>query len=317
DRLQLPPGDPRRRAPRLANPLSEDEPFLRTTLLPGLFRLLARNAGRGFGDLALYELGVIFLAHPDGPRVAPILRVDRGPAPAELAELEAALPDQPLHVAAVLAGSWESSGWWGSGRPAGWQDAIEAARTVLRASGVSLRVQAAQRAPWHPGRCAALLAGAGEDQARLAGHAGELHPGVVQAFRLPARTCAMELDLSVLDAAAAALGPVAAPKISAYPVASQDVALVVRDSVPAAEVEAALAAGAAAAAGADIDSLLEEVRLFDVYTGDPVAAGHKSLAYRLRFRAQDRTLTDEEAIAARDAAVAEVSRRVGAVLRGA
>jgi phenylalanyl-tRNA synthetase beta chain len=316
DRMQLLPGDPRRSAPRLANPLSEDEPFLRTSLLPGLFRVLARNAGRGFGDVALYELGLTFLAHPDGPRVAPILRVDRGPAEAEVAEIEAALPDQPLHVAAVLAGNWEPSGWWGSERPAAWQDAIEAARTVLRASGVPFRVQAAQSPPWHPGRCAAVFAGGG-DQDRLAGYAGELHPGVVQAFRLPARTCAMELDVSVVERAAAACGPVAAPKISAYPVASQDVALVVRDSVPAAEVEAALADGAAAAAGADIDSLLEEVRLFDVYTGEPVAAGHKSLAYRLRFRAQDRTLTDEEALAARDAAVAEAARRVGASLRGA
>ncbi len=315
DRLQLPPGDPRRSAPRLANPLSEDEPFLRTTLLPGLLRVLARNIGRGFGDLALYELGLTFLAHLDGPRVAPILRVDRGPTGAEVADLEAALPDQPMHVAAVLAGSWEASGWWGPGRPAGWQDAIEAARAVLRVSGVPFRTAAAQSAPWHPGRCAALFADGGDEQ--LVGYAGELHPGVVQAFRLPARTCAIELDLSVVERAAAARGAVAAPEISAYPVASQDVALVVRDSVPAAEVEAALADGAAVAAGPGIDSLLEEVRLFDVYTGEPVAAGHKSLAYRLRFRAEDRTLRDEEAIAARDAAVAEAARRVGAALRGA
>jgi phenylalanyl-tRNA synthetase beta chain len=312
DRLQLAPGDPRRRAVRLANPLSEDEPLLRTTLLPGLLRVLTRNTGRGFGDLGLYELGLVFLPHPDGQRAAPILRVDRGPAVAEVAELEAALPGQPLHAAVVLAGNRETSGWWGPGRPAGWQDAIELARLVPRVSRVPFRVAAGQHAPWHPGRCAALYVTGDSGQEWLAGHAGELHPRVVEAFRLPPRTCAAELDLSVIETAAAAAGPVQAPRVWPYPVASQDIALIVADSVPAAEVEAALAAGARSAGDA---VSLEEVRLFDVYTGEPVAPGHKSLAYSLRFRAPDRTLTDEETIAAKDAAFAEAARRVGAVLR--
>ena len=136
---------------------------------------------------------------------------------------------------------------------------------------------------------------------------------MLQAFKLPARVSAAELDLSVIGAAVADLPPAQAPVLSAYPVATQDVALVVADSVPAARVSAALAAGVA---GADGGSLLEDVRLFDIYTGEQVAAGHKSLAYRLRFRAPDRTLTDEETTAARDAAVAEAGRQVGAVLRG-
>jgi phenylalanyl-tRNA synthetase beta chain len=114
----------------------------------------------------------------------------------------------------------------------------------------------------------------------------------------------------VIEAAAAALGPVEAPVISPYPVATQDVALVVPASVPAAAVEAALAAGAAGG------GLLEGVALFDVYTGEQAGEGNKSLAYTLRFRAPDRTLTDEEVTAARDAAVAEAGRRTGAVLRG-
>ncbi len=155
-------------------------------------------------------------------------------------------------------------------------------------------------------------------------------------FGLPPRTCAAELDLSVIEAAAAALGPVQAPAISAYPAATQDVALTVAASVPAADVQEALTAGvpgpaasgagraadfaggtadgAAGAAPAGIE--LEEVRLFDVYTGEQVGEGRKSLAYTLRFRASDRTLTAEEATAARDAAVAEAARRSGAELRG-
>jgi phenylalanyl-tRNA synthetase beta chain len=312
-RLQLPAGDARRTALALANPLSEDEPLLRTTLLPGLLRVLARNVGRGFADVALYEMGTVFRPRPGSPGIAPILPVDRGPTAVELASLEAGLPAQPLRLGVVLAGDRELAGWWGRGRPAGWQDAIEAVREVLRLTRVPFRVTADQHAPWHPGRCAAIFITDEQGTERLAGHAGELHPRVVEAFRLPARTCAAEIDLSVIETAAAALGPVEAPVISLYPVATQDVALVVAASVPAAEVEAALSAGAA---GAGDGSLLEEVALFDVYTGEQAGEGNKSLAYTLRFRAPDRTLTDEEVTAARDAAVAEAGRRVGAVLRG-
>jgi phenylalanyl-tRNA synthetase beta chain len=313
DRLQLPPDDPRRRAPRIANPLNDDEPLLRTTLLPGLLRVLLRNIGRGFGDIGLFESGRVFFEPPGGPRVAPILPVDRGPTAEEVATLDAALPGQPLHIAAVLTGERELSGWWGAGRLAGWQDAIEAARDVLRESRVSFEIRAGQAAPWHPGRCAALFLRTDDGQELLAGHAGELHPRVVSAFGVPPRTSAMELDMSVIETAAAALPPVQAPEISPYPAATQDVALLVPLEVPAAAVQAALVAGVR---GSDYPGLLEDVRLFDVYTGEQAGAGRKSLAYSLRFRAPDRTLTVEETTAARDAAVAEAGRQVGAVLRG-
>jgi phenylalanyl-tRNA synthetase beta chain len=310
DLLGLPPEDMRRPAVVIANPLSEDEPLLRTTLLPGLLRVLARNIGRGFADTALYEIGLIFRPRPGAAPEAPILAVDRGPTVAELATLEAALPDQPQHLAAVLAGARELDGWWGPGRPASWADAIEAARSIGRIARVPLEVRASEQAPWHPGRCAAIYARVGSDEARewLAGYAGELHPRVIEAFGLPARTCAVELDLSVLFAAAENAGPALAPQLSAYPLAIQDVALIVDAAVPAADVEAALIAGAPA-------ELLEGIRLFDVYTGAQIGEDRKSLAYTLRFRAPDRTLTAAEAADAREAAVAEAQRRVGAVLR--
>jgi phenylalanyl-tRNA synthetase beta chain len=327
DRLGLPPEDLRRPAVVVANPLSEDEPLLRTTLLPGLFRVLARNIGRGFADTALFEIGLVFRPRPGAAPAAPILAVDRGPTVAELATLESALPDQPQRIAAVLAGARELEGWWGPGRASSWADAIEAARAVGRICRVPLDIRADKYAPWHPGRCAAIYArvdgqpghgqgdgqpghGQGDGQARewLAGHAGELHPRVIQAFGLPDRTCALELDLSVLFAAAETVGTVQAPQLSAYPLAIQDVALIVDAAVPAADVEAALVAGAPA-------DLLESVRLFDVYTGAQIGEDRKSLAYTLRFRAPDRTLTAAETTDARDAAVAEAQRRVGAVLR--
>jgi phenylalanyl-tRNA synthetase beta chain len=304
DGLHLPADDARRGALRLANPLNDDEPLLRTTLLPGLLKALVRNVGRGTADAALFEIGLVFLPRPGAPERAPLPPVDRGPTEEELAALRAALPDQPRRVGAVLAGARERSGWWGSGRAATWADAIEAARVVARAAGAELVVRADRREPWHPGRCAALYL-AGDGGERLVGHAGELHPRVVQAYGLPARTAAMELDLDPIEAA---LAPATAPDVSTYPVAVQDVALVVGPGTAASDVEGALRAGAG--------DLLEDVRLFDVYSGEQVGEGRRSLAYSLRFRAPDRTLTAEEITAARDAAVAAAAERTGAVLRG-
>jgi len=316
DNLGLAPEDERRLAVRIANPLSEDEPLLRTTLLPGLLRTLARNVGRGFTDAALYESDLVFLLRPGAPAQAPILATDRGPTTEELLSVDAALPDQPLHIAGVLAGNRELPGWWGPGRPATWADAIEAARSAAAAAHLTVQVEAAAEPPWHPGRCAALFvagthppkhAADTEPQRWLLGHAGELHPRVIAAFGLPPRACAFELSFSVLATAAEAAPAVSGPRLSAYPLATQDVALVVDSAVPAASVEAALLAGAG--------ELLEDLRLFDVYTGSQLQDGVKSLAYTLRFRAPDRTLTAAETTAARDAAVAEAARQVGAVQR--
>ncbi len=299
DALGLAEDDPRRHALRLANPLSEAEPELRTTLLPGLLGTLRRNVSRGARDVALFETGLVFLPG-DSPAPMPALGVDRRPTAEELARLAAALPDQPTHLAVALTGAAEPAGWWGPARPACWSDAVEAARLVAATARVELTVRAARQAPWHPGRCAALLRGE-----RVVGYAGELHPRVVAALELPERTCALELDLDELDLG----GIVRAPVLSMYPPALLDVALVVPDDAPAADVAVALREGAG--------SLLESLRLFDVYT-DPerLGPGRRSLAYSLRFRAPDRTLTVEEAAEARDAAVAEVTRRTGAVLRG-
>ncbi|KIF70682.1 phenylalanyl-tRNA synthetase subunit beta, partial [Streptomyces sp. AcH 505] len=180
------------------------------------------------------------------------------------------------------------------------------ARTIAREAGAELAVRADQHEPWHPGRCAALFATV-DGTRTLVGHAGELHPRVVKALGLPERTSAAEVDLDLLERAGA--GPLRAPRISTFPVATQDVALVVARDVPAADVELALREGAG--------PLLEGIRLFDVFTGEQLGADSKSLAYALRFRAADRTLTVDEASAARDAAVALAAERTGAVLRGA
>ncbi|MEU1200261.1 phenylalanine--tRNA ligase subunit beta [Streptomyces sp. NPDC005813] len=305
DQFGLAADDPKRKVVKLVNPLSDEEPALRTTLLPGLLGALRRNDGRGSHDLALFETGLVF--HPQRElRVAGRLPVDRRPTDEEIASLTAALPFQPRHAAVVLAGAREQAGWWGKGRPADWADAVEAARILAREAGTELLVRSGQYGPWHPGRCAELAVLV-DGTEKVIGYAGELHPGVLKTLGLAPRTCAMELDLDVLEEASAGLPK--GPKISTFPVATQDVALVVSREIPHADVEAALREGAG--------ELLESIRLFDVYESEQLGEDKKSLAYALRFRATDRTLTVDEASAARDAAVALAAERTGAVLRGA
>ncbi len=289
--------DPRRATTSVLNPLESDRPELATTLLPGLLEILSRNASRGRRDLALF--GIAQVVRP-GPDTKPVdaLPVDRRPTDDEVADLLRSLPDQPLHVGAVLCGQREPSGPWGAGRAADATDAFAAADTIAAAAGVVLERRASQHLPWHPGRCAELLV-----DGVVVGHAGELHPAVCERAGLPARTCAMEVNLDGLPI----VESLPAPRISSFPAVLQDVAVVVDESVPAAAVESALRAGGG--------ELLEDVRLFDVFTGDQVGAGRKSLTFALRFQAADRTLTEDEASAARDAAVAAAGATVGATLR--
>ncbi|BBG01757.1 MULTISPECIES: phenylalanine--tRNA ligase subunit beta [Pseudonocardia] len=297
--LGLAVDDDRRRTVAVTNPLDAERSRLTTTLLPGLLDMLVRNRSRGSEDLALYTIAQV-VAPQEKPQAMPDPAVTGRPSDEEYAAIRAALPAQPLHVGVVLAGNREPRGWWGAGRPATWEDAVEAARLIGAAAGVELRPRRAERAPWHPGRCAELVVAA---TGTVVGHAGELHPKVVEAFGLPARTAAAEIDLDAIELRE----NLPVPRVSAFPPVAVDVALVADLGVPAADLAEALTAGAG--------ELLESVRLFDVYTGDQVGDGKRSLAFSLRLRAGDRTLTGEEANAARDAAVAEAGTRHGAVLR--
>jgi phenylalanyl-tRNA synthetase beta chain len=298
DVFGLPTDDPRRRALRVVNPLSDTEPELRTSLLPGLLSTVVRNVGRGNRDLAIFEAGLVFEADPDAPAM-PAPDVSARPTDAEIAQLYEAVPRQPRHIGAAFAGGIERPGWDGPGRAANWADAIEAAQVVARAAHTELEIRPAQYAPWHPGRCAELLL-----DGRVVGHAGELHPRVVAALGLPERTCAMELDVDAFTPPE----PPTAPHISTFPPVLLDVALVVEADVPSAAVLAALREGAG--------ELLESARLFDVYAdAERIGTGKKSLAFALRFRAPDRTLTLEEANAMRDAAIERAAEATGAQLR--
>ncbi len=302
DDLGLAPDDDRRNATRIANPLSDEAPLMRTSVLATLLDALRRNVSRGYRDVALFEVGLVTRPGAGSSHTAPVPGVDRRPDDATIASIVAAVPPQPRQVALVTSGEAVRSGWWGAGRAAGWSDVVEAATTVAAALALEVTVTAdADHAPWHPGRCARLALVDG----RLVGHAGELHPKVVAALGLPPRTCAAELDVDVLTAASA---PTTRFRpFSTFPPALTDVALVVGADVTAGAVESALRSGAG--------EHLEAVSLFDVYVGEQVGAGRRSLAYRLTFRAPDRTLTTEEVNRFRDAAVAAAARAVGAQQR--
>ncbi|MCL2316531.1 MAG: phenylalanine--tRNA ligase subunit beta [Actinomycetia bacterium] len=303
DRLGLDPDDPRRALVRLANPLSDAQPYLRPSLLPGLFGAVNRNTSRSLADLALFECGLVFRDTGAPGEIMP--DVSRRPSPDEIATLFANLPAQPRHLAGVVTGEWCAAGWRGPAVPADWTHAVRLAQAAASALGVTLTRRAAAVAPWHPGRCAEVLIVDSAGVETSLGWAGELHPSVTAACGLPERTCAVELDLDALIAAAPA-GRTIAP-LSSHPAVKQDVALVVGADVPAADVRAALIAGAG--------DLLESVELFDVFTGVQLGGGKKSLAYALAFRSPERTLTEADATRARDAAVAEAARRCGAVMR--
>lgn len=298
DQWGLPEDDPRRSTTAVLNPLEADRSELATTLLPALLEALSRNVSRGFGDVALFSAAQVVL--PTG-QTRPIARIptDRRPTDIEIAALDASLPHQPVHVAAVLCGLREPRGPWGPGWPVEASDAFEAVRVIAHAAGVEAVLRPDRLLPWHPGRCAQVLV-----DGAVVGHAGQLHPAVVERSGLPEGTCAVELNLDGLPVRTR----LPAPRISPFPAVFQDLSVVVDAGVGAQEVVDAVRAGAG--------ELLEDVALFDVYSGPQIGAGRKSLTLALRFRAADRTLTEDEASAARDAALAAAAERVGAVLRG-
>jgi len=302
DELGLPEGDDRRRAVHLANPLSDAQPAMRTSVLDSLVDAAVRNIGRGMTDLGIYEIGSV--TRPDGvAHLSPLPPLGERPSDEVLAQVREAVPDQPVLVAGILAGNRVPPGVLSTARAADYADGIELAQLVAQRAGAQVQVTAeTDRAPWHPGRCARLTAADGT----VAGYAGELAPKVTQALGLPARTVAFEVDLDVL-LAAAPTEPTQYRPVSTYPAAKEDIALVVPAEVPAAELLATVQE-----AGGE---LAEEVRLFDAYSSDTLGEGRKSLAFSLRMRAPDRTLTAADTAGVREAVVALAAQRFGAELR--
>ncbi len=291
-------GDMRHSQVRLANPMSEEQPLLRASLLPGLAAAARRNIGRGFDDLFLFELGAVVRGKVGAQ--APRPNVEQRPDDEQWLALNSMLPAQVSSLAALLIGQERQRSWSSQARAYEWSDAVAHAQAVADVLGLHFSVSQGADPSFHPGRCAVLTIGDA-----VVGVAGELHPRVLEDADLPPRSCAFELDFDLLVMAAVDARP--APAVSAQPVAKEDLALVVSDAVSAAQIQAAIVDGAG--------ELLESVRLFDVYRGQQVAEGSRSLAFALRFRAADRTLEAAEIAQARQAAIDLAHQRHGATLR--
>jgi phenylalanyl-tRNA synthetase beta chain len=280
---------------KLANPMAEDFPLLRTHLLPGLLTTLSRNINRGAKDLALFEIGSVFR------NISPLNKIElptteRKPSQKAIDSIYASVPNQLLFIAGVSCGEKYLSNWQGAGSKFEWSDAVFKAAEIIESTGNKYEVIGTDLAPWHPGRCAEFkVAG------KVVAHAGELHPRVIEKLNLPSRTCAFAVILSGLPEAKIS----AAPKIWSMPAAVQDIALVVSKNVAASDIEESLKKGAG--------DLLESISLFDRY--DQIGDEKVSLAFTLTFRAADRTLTAEEVSGYRDEAVKRAGKDCGAVLR--
>ena len=243
-----------------------------------------------------------------------------------LAALEAGIPAQPWHIGGVLTGAAEAAGVVSNPRAYDWADALEYVRRVASDLGVRVEVtrawmdhvpahkgapmpapasDPADVAPFHPGRVARVFVRAGRNLVDVA-LAGELSPATCRAFGLPARSCAFEIDMDALIAHMSA-DPIQVKGVSTFPLAKEDIALVVPSDISAARVEQIVRQGAG--------PLAESVTLFDIYEGDQVPEGYRSLAFALRLRAADHTLTAKESEAVRKQVVTKAAKVLGASLR--
>jgi phenylalanyl-tRNA synthetase beta chain len=273
---------------RLANPLSEEQSVLRTTLLGSLLDAAAHNAARNHPDLRLFETGAVYF---DRPQEAAAARPG-----------DAGLPDERRHLGVLLTGAVA---------PPSWRAPDPARADFFAAKGVLAGLLDWMRVPWaveaagepflHPGRSAAVLL-----DGVPAGWLGEVHPLVAAEWDLDG-AAGFELDLDRLAALAAARDS-AYRDLTSFPPVRQDLAVVVADDVTAAGVEAVVRE-----AGGD---LLRGVRVFDVYRGEQVGEGRVSLALALEFQAPDRTLTDEEVAERRTAIATALAEELGGELRG-
>ena len=283
----------------LANALDPSVAQLRRSLLPGILDIAKRNVARGLTSLAVYELGSVFQpAGATGSASIPIGNVR--PDVATLDGLYDSVPAQPWHVSAVFVGPVTTKQPGQTAVPSGLGEALDTVHAIATAVGVDVEIRQGSHHAFHPGRCAEVFAG---DES--VGFAGEILPSVALSLDLPRVVSALDLDLDVLITSAP--DHVVAAPVFVFPAATQDVSLVVDQSVPAAAVQVAIIDGAG--------ELLESAHLVDDYRGAGLADNQKSLTFALRFRAADRTLTQQDATDAKLAGVAVAASRHNATIR--
>lgn len=280
---------------KIANPISEQNPLLRTHLSIGLLESAARNIARGAPSVALFESGMVFRDIKKLEKATGIGTAKR-PTSVQIKKIYESVPFQTQHIGAVISGDVELPGWWGKGRQASWQDAVAITSELIGLITSDFQVKSVDLAPWHPGRCAEFTI-----DGKPVAHAGEIHPRITASLGLPERTIFFAL---VIDAIPVQLA-IQAKQVITMPAAIQDISIFVPSSVTAAEVTEALQEGAG--------ELLESVKLFDKFQRE--GEDQVSLAFTMTFRAADRTLTSEEVSKLRESAGAEVVRRFQATIR--
>ena len=285
---------------RLANALQEEYGQMRLRILPGLIDAAKRNLSRGLTDLAIFEEGSVYLPETELKACADLPIGNERPNEETLAKLHASIPAQPKHLGVLLTGERIKQQIGVAAVSYTYADAIDAARVVARSVGVEFELKAASPRGFHPGRTAELFVGA-----TSIGFAGELDPTLAAECNLPRRVGAVEINLEALYQAAPEVRQ--ASPIHTYPAATQDLSLLVDETLPAGDLLATIVEGAGA--------LLENARIVEEYRGSNIPDGKKSLTFALRFRAEDRTLTQVEATEARDKAVALANERFGASIR--
>ena len=284
---------------QLENPIQTEAPALRKSLLPGLVSAAARNLARGQVNIALVEEGSVFL--PTSSAAVKQLPVgNKLPDAKTLQALNATIPNQPRLISGLVLGDWVSNQLGQAALEAGYPQAIEASRMVAKAAGLELEIAQKSLLGYHPGRSAELRIGK-----NVIGSVGELHPEISEANHLPRRVGVFEINLEKLFELAP--DAVTAAELRVMPAATQDLSLVVNETIAAGEILATLKSGAG--------ELLESVVLVDDYRGANLPEGKKSLTFNLVFRASDRTLTQAEATAAKESAIELANKTHGAEIR--
>lgn len=305
EELRIPAEEVENRAVKVSNPISSDYTMMRTTLLVSLLDVLKRNAARRVDDVAVYEIGKVYLACRHGETAEADAawagrQADAGDS-GEGRARDALLPSEQTRIGLAVAGKLAEPTWQNKPADAGFFDLKGIVESLIEGLGVrGAEFMAFDHPSLHPGRAARVVA-----KGRDIGFLGELHPEIREAAGLRKRACLGEIDLDGILNAREPSAQVTQP--ARFPAVSRDIAVIVGPGVGNASVQRAINEAGA--------GLVADIRLFDVYEGPQVPVGHRSLAYSITYRSRERTLTDEEVEKVHAAVSSALATKLGAAVR--